>query len=271
MDQGKVRADTPIQTAPGRLSIGPATISDTHPHELLSVAQVIQKSSNVGSAKIALMMQPSEMWEMFVAAGFGAPLRLGFPGEAKGHVRPAASWRPIEQATMSYGHGISVTLVQLAHAYLAFARDGDLLPLSLIRRDAPPDDSRRLFSAATARQVREMMEMAVQTGGTAPKARIPGYRVAGKTGTARKIEDGRYVRKYVASFAGFAPVSAPRLVIAVMVDEPSNGKYYGGEVAAPVFAEVMAGSLRALGVAPDAPLTPLAPVLMAGAAAGEEM
>jgi cell division protein FtsI (penicillin-binding protein 3) len=257
MEEGKVKFDTPIETAPGKLHIGPATISDSHAHGILTVAQVIQKSSNVGSAKIALSMQPEDMWAMFNAAGFGAPLRLGFPGEAGGRLRPAKTWRPIEQATMSYGHGISMTLIQLARAYLAFARDGDLPPLSLTRLDTPPPAGRQLFSAKTAREVRVMLEMVVQPGGTAPKARIPGYRVAGKTGTAHKVENGRYANKYVASFVGFAPVSKPRLVIAVMVDEPSNGKYYGGDVAAPVFAQVMADSLRTLGVAPDAPLTPL--------------
>lgn len=257
MEEGKVKFDTPIETAPGKLHIGPATISDSHPHGILTVAEVIQKSSNVGSAKIALSMQPADMWTMFNTAGFGAPLKLGFPGEVGGHLRSAKTWRPIEQATMSYGHGISVTLIQLARAYLAFARDGDLPPLSLTRLDAPPPAGRQLFSANTAHAVRTMLEMVVQPGGTAPKAHIPGYRVAGKTGTAHKVENGRYANKYVASFVGFAPVSKPRLVVAVMVDEPSNGRYYGGDVAAPIFAQVMAGSLRTLGVAPDAPLTPL--------------
>jgi cell division protein FtsI (penicillin-binding protein 3) len=257
MEEGKVKFDTPIETAPGKLHIGPATISDSHPHGILTVAEVIQKSSNVGSAKIALSMQPADMWTMFNTAGFGAPLKLGFPGEVGGHLRPAKTWRPIEQATMSYGHGISVTLIQLARAYLAFARDGDLPQLSLIKLETPPPAGRQLFSAKTAREVRMMLEMVVQPGGTALKAHIPGYRVAGKTGTAHKVENGRYANKYVASFVGFAPVSQPRLVVAVMVDEPSNGKYYGGAVAAPVFAQVMAGSLRTLGVAPDAPLTSL--------------
>ncbi len=257
MEEGKVKFDTPIETAPGKLHIGPATISDSHAHGILTVAEVIQKSSNVGSAKIALSMQPADMWTMFNTAGFGAPLKLGFPGEVGGRLRPAKTWRPIEQATMSYGHGISVTLIQLARAYLAFARDGDLPQLSLIKLETPPPAGRQLFSAKTAREVRMMLEMVVQPGGTALKAHIPGYRVAGKTGTAHKVENGRYANKYVASFVGFAPVSQPRLVVAVMVDEPSNGKYYGGAVAAPVFAQVMAGSLRTLGVAPDAPLTPL--------------
>lgn len=257
LEKGKVRFDTPIQTAPGKLSIGSATISDAHMHGVLTVAQVIQKSSNVGAAKIALSMPAEDMWRMFDSAGFGSPLKLGFPGEVGGRLRPAKTWKPIEQATMSYGHGISVTLIQLARAYLAFARDGDLLPLSLTRLDAPVPLGKPVFSAQTAREVRAMLEMVVQPGGTAPKAHVPGYRVAGKTGTAHKVEGGTYANKYVASFVGFAPVSDPRLVIAVMVDEPSNGKYYGGDVAAPVFAQIMGGALRTLGVPSDAPLEAL--------------
>ena len=257
LEKGKVRFDTPIQTAPGKMSIGKATISDAHAHGVLTVAQVIQKSSNIGAAKLALSMTPQEMWTMFDSLGFGTPLRLGFPGEVGGRLRPAKTWKPIEQATMAYGHGISVTLIQLARAYQAFARDGDLLPISLARLDTPPLAGKQVFSAQTAREVRAMLEMAVLPGGTAPKAQIAGYRVAGKTGTAHKIEGGAYANRYVASFVGFAPVSDPRLIIAVMIDEPSNGKHFGGDVAAPVFAQVMSGSLRTLGVAPDAPLKPL--------------
>jgi cell division protein FtsI (penicillin-binding protein 3) len=257
LETGKVQFNTPIQTAPGRMQIGNATISDAHMHGVLTVAEVIQKSSNIGAAKIALSMTPSEMWTMFDTMGFGSPLKFGFPGEVGGRLRPAKTWKPIEQATMAYGHGISVTLMQLAHAYLAFARDGDLLPLALARQDTPPLVGKQVFSAQTAREVRAMLEMAVQPGGTAPKAQIVGYRVAGKTGTAHKIEGGAYANKYVASFVGFAPASDPRLIVAVMIDEPSNGKHYGGDVAGPVFAEIMAGSLRTLGVAPDAPLKPL--------------
>lgn len=257
LEQGKVRFDTPIQTAPGKMTIGTATISDAHAHGVLTVAQIIQKSSNIGSAKLALSMKPEEMWAMFDSVGFGTPLKLGFPGEVGGRLRPAKTWRPIEQATMAYGHGISVTLIQLARAYQAFARDGDLLPLSLSRVDVPPAGGKQVFSAQTAREVRAMLEMAVQPGGTAPKAQVSGYRVAGKTGTAHKLESGAYANKYVASFVGFAPASEPRLIVAVMVDEPSNGKHFGGDVAAPVFAQVMGGALRALGVASDAPLKPL--------------
>jgi cell division protein FtsI (penicillin-binding protein 3) len=254
MDTGKVRFDTQINCAPGRLQIGGATISDTHRYGVLTVAEVIQKSSNVGSSKIAAMLPAQAMWEMFHSVGFGEVPRLGFPGEVSGRLRPWKSWRPIEQATMSFGHGLSVSLIQLARAYSVFARDGDLVPLSLTRVGAAKPRGTQVFSPQTAREVRAMLEMAVRPGGTAPKAQIPGYRVAGKTGTARKLENGRYTTtKYVASFVGFAPASDPRLIVAVLIDEPP-GKYYGGEVAAPVFASVMAGTLRTLGIAPDAPL-----------------
>jgi len=257
LDKGNVRFDTAINTAPGRLTIGPATISDAHPHGVLTVAQVIQKSSNVGAAKMALGMPSEDMWKMFDSLGFGQPLKMGFPGEAHGRLRPWKHWRPIEQATMAYGHGISVTLIQLARAYQAFARDGDVLPLSLSRVETAPAVGAQVFSAQTAREVRTMLEMVVQTGGTAPKAQVPGYRAAGKTGTAHKLEGGRYANKYVASFVGFAPASDPRLIVAVMIDEPSVGSYYGGEVAAPVFSAVMGGALRTLGIVPDDTLKPL--------------
>ena len=252
LEKGKFRYDTLIQTAPGSMTIDGRTIHDAHVHGALTVAQVIQKSSNVGAAKLALSMPREEMWSMFDSLGFGTPLKLGFPGEVGGRLRPAKSWRPIEQATMAYGHGISVTLVQLAHAYLAFARDGDLVPLSLTKMDTPPLAGKPVFSAQTAHEVRAMLELAVLPGGTAPKAQVAGYRVAGKTGTAHKLEGGAYANKYVASFVGFAPVSDPRLVVAVMIDEPSTGVYFGGDVAAPVFSQVMTGSLRALGIEPDA-------------------
>jgi cell division protein FtsI (penicillin-binding protein 3) len=256
LESGRVRPDTVIATAPGSLTIGPATIRDAHAERALTVAQVIQKSSNVGAAKIALSLPAESMWEMFQHVGFGAPPGLDFPGEASGKLRPYRSWRTIEQATMSYGHGISVSLVQLIRAYSIFARDGELVPLSLLKVDAPPA-VRRVVSAQTARMVRAMLELAVQRGGTAPRAQIAGYRVAGKTGTAHKQEDGRYAPdKYVSSFVGFAPASRPRLAIAVMIDEPT-GEYYGGKVAAPVFAEVMASALRILDVAPDAPIKPI--------------
>jgi len=254
LEKGKVRFDTVINTAPGRLTIGSATISDAHPHGALSVAEIIQKSSNVGTAKIALGFSPQEMWELFDSLGFGQAPNLGFPGEVNGRLRPWKNWRPIEQATMSYGHGISVSLIQLARAYTVFARDGELMPLSLTKIDDAPPHGARIFSPQTMRELRVMLEMAVQPEGTAPKARVPGYRVGGKTGTAYKVEGGVYARKYVASFVGIAPISEPRLVVAVMIDEPSGGAHYGGDVAGPAFSQIAGGALRTLGVPPDAPI-----------------
>ncbi len=245
---------TMIQTAPGKLKIGTATIGDAHASGLLSVSQVIEKSSNVGTAKIALQMEPHEMWDMFTSVGFGQQPKVGFPGAVAGRVRPYKSWRPIEQATMSYGHGISVSLIQIAHAYMIFARDGEIIPVTFQRSTDQPI-AQRVISEKTARLTRAMLEMAAGPGGTAPQAQVPGYRVAGKTGTAYKIEKGQYVKKYVSSFVGFAPVSDPRIIVAVMIDEPSAGKHYGGQVAAPIFSAVTANALRAMNVAPDSSIT----------------
>ena len=249
------RAETVIQTAPGTLTIGKATIHDAHPHGALTVAQVIQKSSNVGAAKMALALPAEQLWQIFDKVGFGVPPRSGFPGEAGGRLRAHHTWRPIEQATMSYGHGISVSLLQLARAYMIFATDGEMRPVTLLRREAPAEPV-RVISRDTARAVRQMLELAVQPGGTAPRAQLPGYRVAGKTGTSHKLEPtgGYAANRYVSSFVGFAPASDPRLVIAVMIDEPSAGQHYGGAVAAPVFSAVMGGALRLLAVPNDLPL-----------------
>jgi cell division protein FtsI (penicillin-binding protein 3) len=257
LEQHRITPSTRVQTAPGKMTIGSYTIHDAHPESTLTVAQVIQKSSNVGAAKIALELPREQMWHMFERVGFGAAPQLKFPGEATGKVRPWQTWRPIEQATMAYGHGISVSLLQLAHAYTVFARDGVLVPLTLVRTGTPVQGV-RVVSARTAREIREMLELAVQPGGTGPRARIVGWRVAGKTGTAHKQENGAYAPdKYIASFVGFAPASNPRMVIAVMIDEPAGSEYYGGLVAAPVFAQVMQGALRLLNVPHDAPLEPL--------------
>jgi cell division protein FtsI (penicillin-binding protein 3) len=220
----------------------------------MTVNEVIQKSSNVGTVKIAMQMQPREMWEMFTAVGLGQKPQLPFPGVVSGKLRAAKTWRPIEQATMSYGHGISVSLIQLARAYAVFARDGDLIPLSLLKTEAPMVHGTQVFAAQTAREMRIMLEMAAGPEGTAPKARVPGYRVGGKTGTAHKLEGGVYANKYIASFVGLAPISDPRLIVAVMIDEPGAGRHYGGDVAGPVFSQIMGASLRTLGVAPDAPV-----------------
>ena len=253
LEKHVVSPSTTIETAPGRMTIGTATIHDAEEHGLLTVSQVIEKSSNIGTAKIALQMPPQEMWDMFTTVGFGQQPKLGFPGAVAGRLRPYKSWRPIEQATMSYGHGISVSLIQIAHAYMLFARDGDIIPLSLQKVSEPPV-GRRVLSEKTALQMRAMLETVTSPEGTAPKAQVPGYRVGGKTGTAYKIVGGRYVKKYVASFVGFAPASNPRIIIAVMIDEPTNG-HYGGDVAAPVFSAVAANALRAMNVSPDSSVT----------------
>jgi len=253
LDAGRIRPDTVIETAPGTLTIGTATIHDAHPEGTLTVEQVIQKSSNVGAAKIALGLPSATLWEMFSNAGFGTPPKTGFPGEQSGRLRPAKSWRPIEQATMSYGHGISVNLVQLARAYTMFATDGEVKAATLFKTEGFVA-GRPVLTPETARAVRHMLELVTSPGGTAPRAQVPGYRVAGKTGTAHKVEGHGYSNKYVASFVGFAPVSNPRLIVAVMLDEPSAGQYYGGVVAAPVFSSVTGSALRTLGVPTDAPL-----------------
>jgi len=253
LETGLVGPGSVIDTEHGRFTIGKRTIRDVHPEGFLTVSQVIQKSSNVGSAKIALAMAPQKLWAIFSAVGFGAQTRVGFPGEATGRLRAYQSWKPIEHATMSYGHGVSVSLLQLARAYSVFATGGELKQLTLIRRDQPVE-GKRVVSRRTAQAVRKILEMVTQPGGTATRAQVAGYRVAGKTGTAHKLDGATYAAdRYVSSFVGFAPASNPRLVIAVMIDEPSGKHHYGGEVAAPVFSTVMAGALRLLGVTPDAP------------------
>jgi cell division protein FtsI (penicillin-binding protein 3) len=253
IETGKVNRNTIINTEHGVFTLGNRKIHDAHPESMLTVAQVIQKSSNVGAAKIALSLKSETMWQGLADSGFGAQTGSNFPGEAPGKLRDPKTWRPIEQATMAYGHGISVNLLQLARAYTIFANDGELKPISLLKLDAPAK-GKKVFSDRTTRALRGMLEMVVLPGGTAPLAQVAGYRVAGKTGTAHKLEDGRYVNRYVASFVGFAPVSNPRLVVAVMIDEPSGAEYYGGEVAAPVFSKVTDAALHALSVPNDAPL-----------------
>ncbi len=254
LEKGLVKPETMVDT-PNKLTIGPSTIGDSHPHAgSMSVAQIIQQSSNVGTVRMALKCEPREMWDLFTSVGFGQAPRFGFPGAVAGRMRPYKTWRPIEQATMSYGHGISVSLIQVARSYMIFARNGEMIPLSFQKLDHPPQPQ-RVISEKTAQQMREMMEKVVGPGGTAPLAQVRGYRVAGKTGTAHKLENGHYVNKYVASFVGLAPASDPRIIIAVMVDEPSAGKHYGGQVAAPVFANVAASALRSLNVPPDASIT----------------
>lgn len=257
LEKGMVKPSTPIQTAPGRITIGGSTISDSHPNDVLTVAEVIQKSSNVGTVKLAMQMSPREMWETYAQAGFGQKPHLPFPGAVSGRLRPYKSWRPIEQATMSYGYGLSASLFQLAQAYTVFARDGELIPVTLLKSDTPASGV-RVFSPQHAVAVRKMLEMATGPGGTAPKAQTMGYSVGGKTGTARKQEGKGYAtNRYRSWFVGIAPIEQPRIVVAVMVDEPNNGVFYGGLVAAPVFSETVQQTLRILGVQPDMSVKPL--------------
>jgi len=256
LEKGLVRPETLIQTAPGRLTIGGSTIGDAHPHGLLTVNEIIQKSSNVGTVKMAMQMQPREMWELYSQVGIGQKPQLPFPGAVSGKLRPYKTWRPIEQATMSYGYGLSGSLFQLARAYTVFARDGDIVPVTLLKFEDSAAGI-RVVEPKTAQAVRHMLHLATLSGGTAPKAQTMGYSVGGKTGTAHKQEGKSYAdKKYRGFFVGIAPVEHPRIVVAVMIDEPSGGKYFGGDVAAPVFSATVQQTLRMLGVQPDMNVKP---------------
>jgi cell division protein FtsI (penicillin-binding protein 3) len=283
LERGPWRPETRIETAPGHIIVGGRRINDAHPHGVLSVAEVIQKSSNVGTVKMALPMPSREMHALYTAIGLGQRPQIDFPGAVTGRLRPYQGWREIEKATMSYGYGLSASLFQIARAYTVFASDGQLLPVSMLKREegaapavagqrqdaqgaapavagqrqaaqgaAPAVAGQRVISPETARAVREMLRLAAGPGGTAPKAQALGYSVGGKTGTARKLEGKTYsTSKYRSFFVGLAPVSEPRIVVAVMVDEPGKGVYYGGEIAAPVFSQIVAQTLRGMNVAPD--------------------
>ena len=256
METGRVSPKTVIATAPGSINITGSTIRDAHPHGDLTVEEVIQKSSNVGTVKMAMQMQPREMWELYTQVGLGQRPQIDFPGAVSGRLRPYKTWRPVEQATMSYGYGLSASLFQLARAYTVFARDGELVPTSILKNHNLPGDVQapgvRVMSPKTAQAVRHMLQMAAGPGGTAPKAQTIGYSVGGKSGTAHKQEGKGYAdKKYRSWFVGMAPIDKPRIVVAVMVDEPSDGKYFGGDVAAPVFSEVVQQTLRSMSVPPD--------------------
>ncbi|BAL94289.1 peptidoglycan D,D-transpeptidase FtsI family protein [Rubrivivax gelatinosus] len=253
METGRVTPSTVIDTAPGSITITGSTIRDSHPHGALTVAQVIQKSSNVGTVKMAMQMQPREMWEVFSGIGIGQRPQIDFPGAVSGRLRPYKTWRPIEQATMSYGYGLSASLLQIARAYTVFARDGDIAPVSILRQDGPVAGV-PIFKPETAQTMRAMLSLVTQPGGTAPKAAAIGYSTGGKSGTARKQEGKGYSNKYRAWFVGIAPISAPRIVVAVMVDEPGKGVFYGGDIAGPVFSQVVQNTLRMMGVPPDIPV-----------------
>ena len=253
LDAGVVQPDTVIDTGPGWFQIGPKRITDTHAKGVMTLGEAIQVSSNIAVAKIALEMRGEDYWNLLSRAGLGTPPKSGLPGEAAGRLRPFATWRPIEKATMSFGHGLSLSLLQLAHAYTAFANNGVMPQLTALRREGVAP-GKRVMSERVAAQVLGMMEKVTHEGGTAPMARVAGYRIAGKTGTAHKYVNGSYDGKmYISSFVGLAPASDPRLVVAVMLDEPNAREYYGGLIAAPVFSKVMAGALRFMALPPDAP------------------
>ena len=255
LESGRVKPETPVQTAPGRLTMYGHTISDVHAYGVLSVAEVIKKSSNVGTVKLAMQMQPKEMWDILAQVGLGQKPQIDFPGAVTGRLRPYKSWKPIEQATISYGYGVSASLFQLARAYTVFARDGEVIPITMLRRESggagAPVPGQRVISETTARTMRQMLQAAAGPGGTGPLAQTVGYSVGGKSGTARKQEGKSYTAKYRSWFVGLSPVTQPRIVVAVMVDEPSKGGFYGGVVAAPVFSQVVQHTLRMLSVAPD--------------------
>ena len=256
LESGRVTPATLFDTTlSGRFVVGDHTIRDSHAHGVINVSTIIQKSSNIGVSKMALAMPSQEMWEIFTKSGFGQQPKFGFPGAVAGRVRPYKAWRPIEQANMSFGHGISVSLIQLARSYMICARDGDIIPLSFQKVSELPQ-GQQVISAKTAREMRAMLESVVSPEGTAAQAQVAGYRVGGKTGTAQKLINGRYSNsRYVGSFVGIAPMSNPRFIIAVMVDDPSSAVHTGGGVAAPTFAALAASALRAANVAPDSSVT----------------
>ncbi len=259
LQTGRVTPQTLIDTGSGKLTITGSTISDSHPNGVLTVEGVIQKSSNIGVTKIAMQMQPREMWELFSQAGFGQKPQISFPGAVSGRLRPYKTWRPIEQATMSYGYGLSASLFQMARSYTVFSNEGRIIPVTMLKSSEPAVGA-AVLSERTAGQMRKMLQMAAGPGGTGQKAQTIGYSVGGKSGTAYKQIGKGYGstgnRKYRGWFVGMAPIEKPRVIVAVMIDEPSAGQYYGGAVAAPVFSEVVQQTLRMMGVQPDMAVKP---------------
>ena len=256
LEKGLVTPRTTFQTAPGYIMVTGAKITDSHAHGVLSVDQIIEKSSNVGTVKIAQQIPYKDMWEFYSALGLGQKPVLPYPGVVGGKLRAYKSWRPVEQATMSYGYGLSTSLFQLAQAYSVLANDGELLTPKIIQSSTPAA-RQRVMSAVNARAVRHMLNLAAGPEGTAPKAQLEGYTVGGKTGTSHKQEGRGYAaKKYRSTFVGMSPIDAPRIVVAVSIDEPSAGKYFGGEVAAPIFSQTVGQTLRLLGVQPDRAVKP---------------
>ncbi|MEN9587179.1 MAG: Penicillin-binding protein 2, partial [Pseudomonadota bacterium] len=256
LERGIVTPQTTFQTAPGYITVTGSKITDSHVHGVLSVEQIIEKSSNVGTVKIAQQIPYKDMWEFYSTLGLGQKPALPYPGVVGGKLRAYKSWRPVEQATMSYGYGLSVSLFQLAQAYSVLANDGEMVAPKIIQSDTPAA-RQRIMSVANARAVRHMLNLAAGPEGTAPKAQLEGYTVGGKTGTSHKQEGRGYAaHKYRSTFVGMSPIDAPRIVVAVSIDEPSNGKYFGGDIAAPVFSQTVGQTLRLLGVQPDRAVKP---------------
>jgi cell division protein FtsI (penicillin-binding protein 3) len=249
LEKGQVQPNTQMVIG-AKYLIGPKPITDTHPYGVLTVAQIIQKSSNIGTAKLAMNTSPQEMWDLYTAAGFGQAPKIGFPGAVSGTLHPYKKWVPSDQARIAFGYGVSASLFQVARAYTIFARDGELVPLT-IERSPEVKAGTPVISAKTAIEMRSMLETVTEPGGTAIKAQAEGFRVGGKTGTAHKLVGKAYGNRYRAYFAGLAPISAPRIVVAVMIDEPTGGSHYGGDVAAPVFSTIVSETLHTLNVLPD--------------------
>ena len=246
-----------INTHGGTMHVGANVVKDVHSYGAMDVTKVIQKSSNVGTSKIALSVPPRKFWTFYHNLGFGQPLETGYPGEARGRLSDYHGWSAFEQATLSFGYGVSTSALQLARAYTAIANDGVMPMASLVSRQQEAE-AHRIMSERTANSLAGMLEKVVSKEGTAIQAAVPGYRVAGKTGTVKKLGARGYTAsKYNAVFAGFAPASHPKLVMVVMIDEPSAGEYYGGVVAAPVFSKVMQEALRLMNIAPDQPAAPM--------------
>lgn len=255
LESGKWSPTTLVNTAPGTLRVGRYTVRDVHNYGMIDVTRVISKSSNVGTSKIALSMPMERLWQLYKNIGFGSSTGLGLIGEQAGVLHHFSKWGgEIGHANHSFGYGLSVNMVQLAQAYTVLASDGIRRPLTILKRDQPPGPSeeQRVLSARAVRQIRVMLEEAVSKSGTGLKASVPGYQVAGKTGTVHKIVNGRYAgNRYFSLFAGMVPASDPRLVMVIIIDEPKSGAYYGGAVAAPVFGKTMGGVLRILNITPD--------------------
>ncbi|MBI5450548.1 MAG: penicillin-binding protein 2 [Gammaproteobacteria bacterium] len=250
LESGQYRPQSRIDTSPGQFRIGHAVIRDKHDYGVIDLTTVLQKSSNVGVSKVSLSLEPRRMWNMLSRVGFGTPTQSGLPGEMGGELSDYASWREVDRATVAYGYGLSVTPLQLARSYSILANRGHMVPVSMVPVGHVASVE-QVLSSTTAQQLVAMMESVMSEGGTGTLATVAGYRVSGKTGTVQKFSGGEYSENYVALFAGIAPASNPRLVAVVVIDEPGDEEYYGGQVAAPVFSKVMAGALRIMGVSPD--------------------